>query len=89
MSSSRGTEFRDHTLTAAVHPIDTFNFLLAPRGLPLTCVEPHREIFRVPIRRNYEMLDFALLAVSFADPCDEFMDRFLALVGDCRPSRVG
>lgn len=65
------------------HAVDTINFLLEPRGLPLMNIERYREIFSFPIRRYYETLGFDLQAESFADLCDQFMDRFLAKVGDC------
>ncbi len=46
-------------------------------------IERYREIFGFPIRRYYETLGFDLQAESFADLCDQFMDRFLAKVGEC------
>ena len=48
------------------HAIDTINFLLEPRGLPLMSIERYREIFGFPIRRYYETLGFDLQAESFA-----------------------
>ena len=65
------------------HAIDTINFLLEPRGLPLLSVERYREIFGFPIRRYYETLGFDLQAESFADLCDQFIERFMAKVGEC------
>lgn len=65
------------------HAIDTINFLLESRGLPLMSVARYREIFGFPIRRYYETLGFDLQAESFADLCDQFIDRFMAKVGEC------
>jgi phosphoglycolate phosphatase len=65
------------------HAVDTINFLLEPRGLPLMSIERYREIFGFPIRGYYETLGFDLQAEAFADLCDQFMDRFLANVGEC------
>ncbi len=65
------------------HAVDTINFLLGPRGLPLMSIERYREIFSFPIRRYYETLGFDLQAESFADLCDQFIDRFMAKVGEC------
>ena len=65
------------------HAIDTINFLLESRGLPLMSLERYREIFGFPIRRYYETLGFDLQAESFADLCEEFMGRFVARVGEC------
>src|SRR5262245_43055202 len=41
-------------LNDVTHAIDTINFLLEPRGLPLMSIERYREIFGFPIRRYYE-----------------------------------
>ena len=65
------------------HAIDTMNLLLQPRGLPPVSPERYREIFGFPIRRYYETLGFDLQAEAFADLCDQFMERFLAKVGEC------
>jgi len=65
------------------HAVDTINFLLEPRGLPLVSIERYREIFSFPIRRYYETLGFDLQAESFAQLCDQFVDRFMAKVGEC------
>ncbi len=65
------------------HAVDTINFLLEPRGLPLRSIERYREVFSFPIQRYYETLGFDLQAESFADLRDQFTDRFLAKVGDC------
>jgi phosphoglycolate phosphatase len=65
------------------HAVDTINFLLEPRGLPLMSIERYREVFSFPIRQYYETLGFDLQAESFADLCDQFMARFLAKVGEC------
>ena len=65
------------------HAVDTINFLLEPRGLPLMSIERYREIFGFPIRRYYEMLGFDLQAESFASLCDQYIERFMAKVGEC------
>ena len=65
------------------HAIGTVNFLLEPRGLPLMSIERYREVFGFPIRGYYETLGFDLQAESFADLCDQFIDRFIAKVGEC------
>src|SRR5690348_2232161 len=65
------------------HAVDTINLLLEPRGLPLIDIERYREIFGFPIRGYYETLGFDLQAESFAGLCDQFVDRFLAKVGEC------
>jgi phosphoglycolate phosphatase len=65
------------------HAVDTINLLLGQRGLPLMNIERYREIFSFPIRRYYEALGFDLQAEAFADLCDQFMDHFLAKVGEC------
>ena len=70
-------------LNDAPHAVDTINFLLEPRGLPLMSMERYREVFGFPIRRYYETLGFDLQAESFSDLCDQFMDRFMAKVGEC------
>lgn len=70
-------------LNDASHAVDTINLLLEPRGLPLMNIERYREVFSFPIRRYYETLGFDLQRESFADLCDQFMDRFLAKVGEC------
>jgi phosphoglycolate phosphatase len=65
------------------HAVDTINFLLEPRGLPLLSIERYREVFSFPIRQYYETLGFDLQAESFVGLCDQFIDRFMAKVGEC------
>src|SRR6185295_5904332 len=65
------------------HAIETINFLLEPRGLPLMSIERYREVFVFPIRRYYETLGFDLQAHSLADLCAQFGDRFMATLGEC------
>lgn len=65
------------------HAVDTINFLLEPRGLPLMSIERYREVFSFPIRRYYETLGFDLQAESFVDLCDQFMARFMEKVTEC------
>jgi hypothetical protein len=69
-------------LDDAPHAVDPINFL-EPRGLPLMSVERYRGIFSFPMRRYYETLGFDLQADSFADFCDQVIDRFMAKVGEC------
>lgn len=70
-------------LNDAPHAVETINFMLEPRGLPRMNIERYREVFGFPIRRYYETLGFDLQAESFADLCDQFMERFIAKVGEC------
>ncbi len=70
------------------HAVETINFMLEPRGLPLMNIERYREVFSFPVRRYYETLGFDLQAESFAHLCDQFVDRFMVRVGDAAGARL-
>lgn len=64
--------------------VGTMNPLLQSRNLQLINEDRYAELFTFPVREYYKLLGFDLINEDFAVPAMEFMQQYIASIGEAR-----
>lgn len=67
------------------YAITVINGLLEKQALPALSREEYKNVFGFPIKDFYDRLGFNYDTQSFESLCHEFVDKYMAGVGECQP----